>query len=303
MQVVAGGFTLDDTVLLDGRILRLAPGGNVLYGGVGAHLAGAHTGLVAPVGADYPQGHLDLLQGYGFDLRGVKRLSGPSIHMWALHEGPNRRQLVYWLDSGTNTEMDPRPEHLPDEYLHASGVHVAALPVPTQEAIISQYDPSNTVVSLDTVCIPGHIDVARSEMERVLHGVTAFLPSLEEVRAVWGADPSPSLFKHLGKLGPAVIAVKLGDRGSVVWSRDTDEIHHVPPCDVSPIDTTGVGDAYCGGFCATYAKTHAPVLAAAAGTVAASFVITDFGGLHALQQDRRGFTDRLEELLSKTSAA
>lgn len=302
MQVVTGGFTLDDTVLLDGRILRLAPGGNVLYAGVGAYLAGAQPALVAPVGDDYPQHYLDLLQRHGFDLQGVKRLNGRSIHMWALHEGPNRRQLVYWLDSGTNEEMDPRPEHFPEEYLHASGVHVAALPISTQEAILRLYDPARTVVSLDTVCIPGHIDVARADMERLLGQVTVFLPSQEEVRALWGVDPSPSLCKHLGRLGPRVVAIKLGDSGSMVWDRDSNAIHHIPACDVDAVDTTGAGDAYCGGFCATYANTRHPVLAAVTGTVAASFVITDFGGLHVLQRNRRRFTERVNQLLARVSA-
>ena len=117
LQVVAGGFTLDDTVLLDGRVIRRASGGNVLYASVGTKLAGVQPALLSLVGHDYPRENLDVLESAGFDMDGCPRVQTPSLHLWVLHEAPNQRQLVKWLDSGTNEQLDPRPSHIPDHYL------------------------------------------------------------------------------------------------------------------------------------------------------------------------------------------
>lgn len=297
LQVLVGGFTLDDTVLLNDRVLRKAPGGNALYSAVGARLAGGRPAVVAPAGWDYPQEHLDHMEAAGFDLAGVPRLDARSMHIWALHEGPNRRQLIYWLDSGTNLELDPRPEHVPAGWRAAPGVHIAGIPVPTQEAMAAVFDPSRTVISLDTSYVPGHIELDRERRERLLGRVTAFLPSREEVQAIWGREPSPETCRFLGQFGPEVVAIKLGDVGALVWSARSGQTWHVPAYQVRAVDTTGAGDGFCGGFCTAYARERDPVSATVAGAVSASFVITDFGGLHALKVPLETAQARAAELL------
>ena len=79
-----------------------------------------------------------------------------------------------------------------------------------------------------------------------------------------------------------VLVENFADAGSVVWSREMQKGWRVPVYRTKPIDTTGAGDAFCGAFCATYSRTRDPRAAAVSGTVAASFVIEGFGGLHAI---------------------
>ena len=296
-QVMVGGFTLDDTVLLDNRILRKAPGGNALYSAVGARLAGGRPGLASPVGRDYPQEYLDLMAHAGFDLSGVPRLDTPSMHIWALQEGPNRRQLIYWLDSGRNVDLDPLPEQIPPAWRAAAGVHIAGIPVPTQQAIASVFDRTRTVITLDASYVPGHIELDRERREALLGQVTAFLPSREEVQAIWGRQPSAETCRFLGRFGPEVVAIKLGDEGALVWSARSDQTWHVPACHVQVVDTTGAGDAFCGGFCTVYARNQDPVRATVAGAVSASFVIADFGGIHALEISPATAEARAAEML------
>lgn len=281
LQILAGGFTLDDTVLLDGRVVRKAPGGNVLYAAVGAALAGAQPALLAPVGRDYPQENLDALAKAGFLLDGCPRLEAPCLRIWALHEGPNRRQLVNRLDSGTNEQLDPRPQHVPPHYLEASSFHVASIPVGTQEALVGFFSPTGMVVSLDAPHVPLS-EAERRALEALLANVTVFLPSREEVEAIWSSEPSLETCRRLGALGPEVVAIKMGDEGSFVWSRSFAKAWRVPVYGTQSIDVTGAGDAYCGAFCATYTRTRDPRKAAVSGTVAASFVVENLGGLHAL---------------------
>lgn len=281
-HVVAGGFTLDDTVLLDGTVVRKAPGGNALYAAAGARLWTSGVGLVAPVGTDYPESHLERLRRAGFDLAGVRRLPGPSIHMWALHEPGDRRQLIYQLASGRNDTMDPRPEHIPASYRHARSAHVAALPSETQVAMVASLRPTVPVISLDVVHIPGHIELSMVGIRSLLEQVDLFLPSREEVCALCPTEDPLAAARRLAELGPGVVAIKLGAEGVLGYERRGSRAWQLPsfPCPVR--DTTGAGDAFCGAFSAVFGDTGDALEAAIAGVVAASFIIQDFGALHAL---------------------
>jgi ribokinase len=281
LQVLAGGFTLDDTVLLDDRVVRKAPGGNVLYAGVGTKLAGAQPALLALVGRDYPQENLDTLERAGFMMDGCPRVQAPALHLWALQEGPNQRQLVNRLNSGTNEQLDPTPGYVPDRYLRADSLHVASIPVHSQTALVETFVAAGRVISVDAPHVPLDQD-GREQLERLLASVTIFLPSREEVDVVWSLESGLESCRRIAEFGPEVVVIKMGDAGSLVWSREMQQGWHVPIYRTETIDTTGAGDAYCGAFCATYSLTHDPRAAAVSGTVAASFVIEDLGGLHAL---------------------
>jgi sugar/nucleoside kinase (ribokinase family) len=54
--------------------------------------------------------------------------------------------------------------------------------------------------------------------------------------------------RHLRALGVGVVAVKMGERGAYVAADEWEG--HVPAFEVPVVDTTGAGDAFCGGFLA-----------------------------------------------------
>ena len=53
-------------------------------------------------------------------------------------------------------------------------------------------------------------------------------------------------------MGPEIVAVKQGERGSTVFTKDAS--FHVPPYKVNVVDPTGAGDCYCAGFIAGIIK-------------------------------------------------
>jgi ribokinase len=62
-----------------------------------------------------------------------------------------------------------------------------------------------------------------------------------------GWDGSPDgLFPISDRLGPAVLTVTLGNRGSL--TRFGERIIHIPAFPVPEVDTTGAGDVFHGGF-------------------------------------------------------
>lgn len=290
LVVVAGGFTLDDTVLRSNEIRRRAPGGNALYAAVGAKVWSDSVGLLGVVGYDWPEEYLVLLKDKGFTTAGITRVDHPNIKMWALHEDNGGRQLIYKLDSGHNQDLDPRVEFVPDVYRQANGLHVAALPFTTQQELVSSFRSWGVGnISLDVVNIPGRIDSSPYRNLEHLKGVSMFLPSLEEVHDLWGKsrELSKLIQDIVVRVGLETMAVKMGAQGCTVYDRARDAVWHVPIFPVEAKDTTGAGDSFCGGFLAGYEQTGDALEAAVRGTVSASFVVQDFGALHALDTSRQ----------------
>ncbi len=296
MYYMIGGFTLDDTVLANGTVEWAAPGGNALYAAVGARVWTDQVGIVALVGSDYPQRHLDRLSVAGFDLTGVRRIEHPSFHVWILHEGGGRRQILYRLDSGINAALDPRPEDLPEGVALAAGVHVCPILGVSQTALIEHLVDRKIPTTLDLIVIPNQIDVSRGHRPDLWGSLRALLPSIEEVRALFGDLPLRQLIARLQEVSPTAFAIKLGEHGSLVHHPGEGGIYHVPAYPTDVVDATGAGDSFCGGFLVGLQDIGDPIEAALRGTVSASFVIEGYGALHALDATRTSAEERLKVL-------
>jgi ribokinase len=296
MLFTIGGFTLDDTVTPDGRVIRAAPGGNALYAAVGARVWTEEVGIVSPVGCDYPQEHLDRLAQAGFNLDGVRRIDEPGFHVWILHEGDGKRQIIYRLDSGDNKTLDPRPEDLPPQIGAADAAHLCPILGASQAALAEALLDRSVPATLDLIVVPDQIDVSRGHDRSIWPGLLALLPSVEEVRALFGDLPLGELIEALRAVGPQTFAVKLGEHGSVVNDPARGRLFHVPAYPAEVTDATGAGDSFCGGFLAGIRELGDPVEAALRGTVSASFVIEDFGALHALDRSGGQAAERLAAL-------
>ncbi len=296
MYCTAGGFTLDDTVLPNGEVCWAAPGGNALYSAVGAKVWGVDVGIIARIGLDYPQAHLDRLSKAGFDLSGVSRVDHPSFHVWILHEGQGRRQIVYRLDSGKNDVLDPVAEDIPDGYMSAQAIHICPIRGASQVALANCLALRHVPTLMDLVAIPGQIDLSPGYTPAIWPKLRAFLPSIEEVTAIWGDRPLAELIDEVRRAGPACFAIKMGERGSLVSDSARATIYHVPAYPARVVDATGAGDAYCGGFMVGLQETGDPLEAALYGTTSASIVIEGFGALHALDIPEGTAYQRLQAL-------
>lgn len=294
---IAGGFTLDDTVLLDNQIMRAAPGGNILYGAIGARIWHDNVGLLGVVGEDYPEKHLDKLRNYGFDLTGLQRVCRPCLKVWALHEGNNERQLIYKLDSGSNQEMDPNSDFIDKTYAQrVTALHVAAIPYLSQKKIIEKFYKSSPYISLDTIDIVGQIDPRCLSEPNKLSGINAFLPSEDEVDKIWEGKDHIQVLESVCRNNSIDMVIKLGNQGCVAYDHKKNTSFRIPVFDTTVIDTTGAGDSFCGGFIAGMDLTGDVLTSAMMGTISSSYLIQDFGAMHALDTDREAAYERLKIL-------
>ncbi|MYH62170.1 MAG: carbohydrate kinase family protein [Caldilineaceae bacterium SB0675_bin_29] len=146
-----------------------------------------------------------------------------------------------------------------------------------------------------------------SDLE-LLQSLDYLLPSIEELTvhadAVFEKDAESKkecqhVFESARRLlarGPRGIGVKMGARGMRYLPHDGQVWTQIPTYPTQAVDPTGAGDAFCGGFLVGMAQTRNPLQAALYGAVSASFIIEDFGVLHALRVDAEKAHSRLKKL-------
>ena len=132
-----------------------------------------------------------------------------------------------------------------------------------------------------------------------LSGVTAFLPSDAEIGRLWGPADIEGWIAEQARAFGCHVAAKLGDRGSLVCEAGGVALYHVPVVPVRALDTTGAGDAYCGGFLAGLVDGRPVAECAAMGTVSASYVVEARGALATPMPEARERDARLAEVMSR----
>ena len=270
--LAVGNMSIDDLVFPDGSTRWCVPGGNAVYAALGMAVWGERPGVLAVHGPDYPAASL----ADRIDLAPARRAPA-TLRNWGLYEQDGARQFIFrrfvqdpsafYPDIGDLARAVPGPCHL------------APLPWARQDALAAALRARGaTLLTAD----PDERDLAalsEDELRRLLRRLDAFLPSRQEAEALFpGADPASAL-RRLRALAPAVpvIALKLGADGVMLHRAGDAELLCVPAAAAAVVDTTGAGDAFCGGFLVGLARTGDPVVAARMGSVAASFAVEAVG--------------------------
>ncbi len=92
-----GGLRTDYIITARGEARLMEMGGNALYAAAGARVWLERVAILARVGESYPPSWLDDLRGYGFDVRGIRRVPGPQDH----------RTFYAYLDENTRVDTEP----------------------------------------------------------------------------------------------------------------------------------------------------------------------------------------------------
>jgi sugar/nucleoside kinase (ribokinase family) len=116
--------------------------------------------------------------------------------------------------------------------------------------VLKQARKMGLKTSLDTVYNPS-LDWAKV-LKPCLSHLDYFLPSYEEARQISGKREPDAMVRVFQSLGASVVAIKMGEKGSYVHDGKTGQ--RIPAPKIKPVDTTGAGDAFCGGFLAGILK-------------------------------------------------
>ncbi len=231
-------------VLVESMVV--SPAGSTGYFAFGMAKLGDDCRFVGRLGGDYfGKFILDKMKSFGISTSYVR--IDPDISTGitvSIVSRGGERALVSYLGA---TELFSAGDIDERALMGARHLHVGALPLlkalqPAVPQLFMKAHKSGVTTSLDTGWDPtGRWDVAEA-----LQWVDIFLPNEEEALAITGEKNINQASSKLLAKGPSAIVIKRGARGSIVATRDGN--FDVPAFKVTPIDTTGAGDAFNAGF-------------------------------------------------------
>jgi sugar/nucleoside kinase (ribokinase family) len=309
--LVAGLMARSTIVTADERVSVDRPGGNVLYTAGGLGLWDSSVGLLATVGSNYPAEWLEKVSSLGFDIEGIRQLQEElDLRYFAAydHDGninrlapvsiflkmnsPLPKDLLGYvptegqLDSRNRPgKLTLRPGDIPAEYMDATAVHFCPLDFITHSlmpGILRQGQVQTITVDPSS----GYMNkVFFDEIPQVVAGITAFLPSEEEVYSLFEGKTRDLrvIAATLADYGCEYVVIKRGSKGVLVYDHVSRSFWEIPAYPVQAIDPTGAGDAFCGGFLAGLRLYHDLFEAALMGSVSASFKIQGTGPFFTME--------------------
>jgi sugar/nucleoside kinase (ribokinase family) len=310
--LIAGQLRREYVILPSNQALLDVPGGNLLYAAVGVAVwePDPPPAVVARVGEDYPPEWLEDFTRHGLDIRGIRVLpqevdlrsfvayssrssyssDDPVTHFARLGMSFPRELLGYrspanQIDSRTKLLPNTiRQADIPGEFLDASAAHICPLDYLTHTllpAVLRQAE--FTTVTLDPS--PGYMNPTYwNEVPALLTGLSAFLPSEEELRSLFQGQSEDlwEMAEAIAAFGCEMVVIKRGEGGQLVYDGSRQARWEVPAYPVHVVDPTGAGDAFCGGFLSGYRQTYDAVEAALFGNISASLVVEGNGPFYAL---------------------
>jgi sugar/nucleoside kinase (ribokinase family) len=282
-RAAAGGLAVADllvigTVALDavrtpfGQVTE-ALGGSATYFAYAASFF-TRVRLVAVVGRDFPQAHLDMLAQRGVDLAGLQITEGATFR-WDGEYGYDLNE-ARTLDTRLGVLADFRPA-VPSHFRATPFVFLANIDPELQLEVLDRVEGPR-LCALDTMNF--WIKGKPRELRRVLGRVDAIMVNDAEARML---TEEPNLIKAARTLlsyGPRTVVIKRGEYGVLMVSGGRFFFAPAFPLE-SVFDPTGAGDTFAGGFMGSLARAGTVDDAALRraivyGSVMASFAVEDF---------------------------
>jgi sugar/nucleoside kinase (ribokinase family) len=224
-------------------------------------------------------GHMVIstMQRYGIDTRGLVRKPGVQTSATMLPIRPNgERPALHVI--GANAEFtldDVNWDAIAEaQFLHVGGTSLMAKFDGRPATEVVKFAKSRGLtVSWDFIGVPK--DDLEAMITPALPYIDYFAPNIEEARMITGLDDRHAMQQRLFELGAKTVIFKMGHEGSAIATPDGEL--RVPAYKVKVVDTTGCGDAWCGGFITGLAHGWPVERAARLGSACGSLVASGLG--------------------------
>ena len=273
MSIVVVGSMAFDTVKTPYGEVKDALGGAATYFSLAASYF-CPTRVVAVIGDDFGEEHLELLQRHGVDTAGIERVDGPSFrwggeYSWNLNE---RTTLFTELNvfEGFRPKLSPELRQSPFVFL-------ANIDPELQMSVLKQVD-SRELVACDTMNF--WIEGKPDQLHSLLGDIDVLVINDDEARQLADTYNLVEAATAIHQMGPKILVIKRGEHGVLAFFKG--EMFHAPGYPLKFVaDPTGAGDTFAGGFFGYLAKhgKHGPEeirKALVVGSVMASFCVEKF---------------------------
>ncbi len=241
--------------------------------------------LVAVVGSDFPNQHLERWTERGVDTASVERRPGKTFRWVGRYSSDLATRETLSTDLGVFADFAPK---LSEAQRGSSLVFLGNIHPELQLDVLEQMRAPE-LVAADTMNL--WIRTEPKALARVLSKVQTLLINDEEARQLAGEHRLVEAAKKIRAMGPHSLVIKRGDAGALLFYKDG--IFAAPAMPLSDVrDPTGAGDAFAGGFMGylAYAGSLGPKEIRAAmiyGSVMGSFAVEQFSldGLRNLRRE------------------
>lgn len=231
--------------------------------------------LVAVVGEDFGERHMQVFGGRRIDLEGLQRVPGDTFRWKGEYKlDLNTRETIY---THLNVFEDFSPR-VPERFRSTPIVFLANIHPALQIEVLDQMEAPR-FVALDTMNY--WIDGTPSELGQVLRRVDAVVINDEEARQLSGNANLVKAAREIHAMGPRRVIIKRGEHGLLMTRGDG--FFAAPGLPLEEVcDPTGAGDTFAGGFIGYLAAADdlsddAVTRAAVCGSAMASLSVEDFG--------------------------
>jgi len=249
-------------------------GGSAVHFAMSARLF-TPVNLVAIIGEDFPQKHIEFLRQKGIILTSLLKEKGRTFRWEGEYKGDLNSALTLNTELGVLSAFRPCLQQAEKRI---------------KRIFLANVDPDIQRHLLESMCKPRLVGLdsmnywiahKRNALLRLLKQVDIYVANDQEARSLSGEHNLIKAAKWLVRHGPKMVLIKKGEHGVLFYTPGF--IFSLPayPTD-KVIDPTGAGDTFAGGFMGYLAgvnKISRKTIkkAIAYGTVAASFNVEGFG--------------------------
>lgn len=238
--LVVGSVAFDD---IDGPY-GLQPnllGGSASFMCVAASYFSDSVSMVAVVGDDFPEAHVELFKARGVNVDGVQRVSGETFHWKGKYSDDLNARETLDTKLGVFGDFDPR---LSDAQRDSELVFLGNIHPSLQLSVLEQVNKP-LLVAADTMNF--WIGGERKALQLVLEKVHTLIINDEEARELSGEFNLVRAAKAIRGMGPKTVVIKRGDAGAMLFYEGGNFFAPALPLE-EPRDPTGAGDSFAGGF-------------------------------------------------------
>ena len=290
--VVLGTLALDTVKTPSGKKENLL-GGSAAHFSMAARLF-TKVNLVAIIGEDFPQKHIDFLKKKGIILTSLIKGRGKTFRWEGEYKGDLNSAITLNTELGVLSAFRPT---LTESQRHIKYLFLANVDPDIQMHLL-EHMHAPKLIGLDSMNF--WIKNKRSSLIKLLRKVNIYLANEHEAKDLSGKNNLIEAAKYLRKLGPRMIVIKKGEHGVLFYSDNF--IFSLPGYPVNKvIDPTGAGDTFAGGlmgYLAKMDKLNSQVLrkAIAYAVTIASFNVEKFGLEKTANLNIKEINTRLKKL-------
>ena len=302
MTVLVVGSVAYDSVKTPTGSREDSLGGSATYFSIGISRF-APVSLIAVIGEDFQEQHIDLLRSRGVDVGGLLRQKGKTFR-WAGEYFSADLNARTTLDTQLNVFADFSPK-LNAEQRRSPYLFLANIDPELQLDVLDQMEQRPELVALDSMNF--WIDGKRQALNSVVSEADVLFMDEGEARDYAQEGNLVTAARSIMTMGPSAVVIKRGEHGVLVFTGDS--IFSAPafPLD-HVVDPTGAGDTFASGFMGYIAATGDTTTdgyrrAAILGSVMGSFCVQGFSVENMLTLTMQDIENRFRAFTDLTTFA